>query len=196
MRPHAHVVVPVRQHVLEATGSIREHAVAVHLDGDDLHAARLRLAQDGTIHEGLDQQARTVADVVDTGAPRVGQELERLGEAVGRAAGEDHLGSTLVRHRRVQVLARELADEGAERRVAFGGSILQGSCQVNLADRVCLLRGLRDRDVVCGLGVCELDRRQLCREGVVDLFASRGRPSLWLGRLGLEGVEGEELRIR
>lgn len=111
----------------------------VHLDRDDVHAPGPSGRQHDRVRKDIDQQAGLLADVgARLLAPRVGEQLKRLGEAIRRAAGHDDLRSALVGDVGVEDLAGELADEGEEGRVALGGAVLEGAVQVDLLQGVAL----------------------------------------------------------
>lgn len=107
----------------------------------------------------------------------------------------------------MQVLRRKLLDEGEQGRVALRRAVLQGGGEVDLVRDVGRGReGLGHGDVRGGLVVRVVAEQggggELRCEGGVGVssggaagFVGRGRPSLWFGGLGLEGVEGEETQI-
>lgn len=147
MRTATLAQIPVIQHILQATGSLRHHPLIVDLDGDD--AGTLGLRGVGPVHVDvqLSQHGGTLLDGIPVGVPRLDDELDGLVEAIGRAAGEDDLRPVEVGHRGVQVVARELADEGEQGRVARGGAVLESRGEVDLLEGVVLGVGLGDRDV-------------------------------------------------
>lgn len=207
MRSPALGVVPVCEHIIQTPRARSHHTALVSLNRHDLNTFRLRLAQHVPVHEGLAQQAGPVADVARLGAPGVDEQLERLGHAVRGADGQDDVDAALVGDVGVQALAGELPQERVQGRVPLGLAVLQRRREVDLLARV-RVRGQR-------LGDGDVRRRGRVRSGsagtAVDLqrrgglgqlvgggvgLVGRGRPSLWLGGLRLEGVVGEESQVR
>lgn len=188
MRPLSLRHIPVRQHILQPTLSRSQHTILIRLDRHNLHALRLRLAEDVAIDKCLAQQPRTLPGVVKTVDPGVDEHLERLGEAVGRAAGEDHIRAAAVRRIRVEVIAGELANPVEEWRVAVCLTVLQRCGDVHLLHGVGLTRDRGDGDV-----------SGLCRRVLFGLVGSRvirgGLPSLGLCGLGFESLKGEEFGV-
>lgn len=171
-----------------------------------LHAARLALAQHIAVHKGLAQQPWPVLDRIAVGGPRVDKHLERLAEAIGRPHGQAYVGAALVGHVWVQVLRCKLLEEGQQGRVALRRAILQRGGEVDLARDVGGGReGLGHGDVRGSLVVGVAAEGGGEPRGQVGVgvgngsgaagLIGRGRPSLWLGGLGFEGVEGKEAQV-
>lgn len=205
MRSPALGVIPVCEHIIQTPGPRGHHAALVGLYRHDLDTLGLRLAQHIAVHKGLAQQAGPVADVAGLGAPGVDKELEGLGHAVGGADGQADVDAALVGDVGVQALAGELAQERVQRRVPLGLAVLQGGREVDLLDRVGVRRQrLGDGDVRRRRGVGSAGRPVADAQrggGLGEVvrgggLVGRGRPSLWLGGLRLEGVEGEESQVR
>lgn len=172
-----------------------------------LHAAWLALAEHIAVHERLAQQTGAILDSIAAGRPGVDEHLERLAKAVGRPHGQADVGAALVGYIRMQMLRRKLLEEGQQGWVPLRCAVLQRSGEVDLARDVSGGReSLGHGDVRGGLviwvAVVAEQRTELRRQGggiAVSGGAGglvwRGRPSLWFGGLGLEGVEGEEAQI-
>lgn len=100
--------------------------------------------------------------------PDIREHLHGLGEAVGRAAVEDDLGSAGVGHVRVEMVSGEFAEEGKQWRVSFCCSVLEGGHDIDSSleiGRLALLgdgETARRRMIWIRAGKCARDIAVVC----------------------------------
>lgn len=130
MRASASRGIPAVENVFKTTFAFGQHTLIINLDGYNVDAARAHSLHGICVAVLLNQHSLSVIYGVPVLVPLISQSLDDLGEAIGRAAGQDNFGTAKVRNIGVEVLSGELADKLVERRVTLGGAVLQSRVQV------------------------------------------------------------------